>query len=99
MIRSVTRLGTMALLAGILLSNAGPASAAHLACKEHATFGLGRGPDLDIAMSHAIQDWRVRTSQKYGAAYGYYYNAVNYGRHCSKKGLLTYCRVWADPCR
>jgi hypothetical protein len=78
---------------------AAPASAAHLACKELATFGLGRGPDLGTAMNNAIQNWRMRTSQAYGAAYGYYNNALNYGRHCNRKDSLTYCRVWADPCR
>lgn len=98
MISSVTRFGAAALLASVLLSNTVPASAAHLACK-HTTFGVGRGPNLDIAMNNAIQNWRMRTSSAYGAAYGYWYNTVNRGRHCNRTGGLTYCRVWAIPCR
>jgi hypothetical protein len=99
MISSVTRLGATTLLGSALLLSALPASAAHLACKSHATFGLGRGLTLGIAMNHAIDNWRVRTSSLYGAAYGNYYNALNHGRHCNSKGALTYCRVWANPCR
>jgi hypothetical protein len=99
MMSSVTRIGGLALLAAVLLSSAAPAGAAHLACKRHATFGLGRGSDLATAMSNAIQNWRARTSAAYGAAYGSFYNALNYGRRCNSTGGLTYCRVWASPCR
>jgi hypothetical protein len=99
MIGAATRFGASALLAGALLSGAAPASAAHLACKQHSTFGVGRGPALGIAMDHAIQNWRMRTVSAYGAAYGNYYNALNYGRRCNTAGGLTYCRVWANPCR
>lgn len=99
MISAVTRLAAAALLAGSLLSTAAPARAAHLACKEHATVGLGRGPSLGTAMSNAIQNWRMHAAAAYGAAYSYYYNAVNYGRRCNRTGGLTYCRVWANPCR
>jgi hypothetical protein len=99
MMSSMIRFGALALLAGVLLSSAVPAGAAHLACKQHATFDLGRGPDLGTAMNNAIQNWRVRTSGAYGAAYGNYYNALNYGRRCNRTGGLTYCRVWANPCR
>src|SRR5262245_65307245 len=99
MMSSPTGFGGLALLAAVLLSSAVPAGAAHLACKQHATFGLGRGPDLATAMSNAIQNWRVRTSAAYGAAYCNYYNALNYGRRCDRTGRLTYCRVWAHPCR
>jgi hypothetical protein len=96
---SFTRFGATGLLAGVLLSDAVPASAAHLACKQHSTFGVGRGSNLGIAMNHAIENWRMRTSGAYGAAYGRYYNALNHGRRCSRAGGLTYCRVWANPCR
>lgn len=99
MISSVTGFAGAGLLAGVLLSVAAPASAAHLACKQHATFGVGRGPNLTAAMSNAIQDWRSRTAGAYGAAYGNYHNAVNYGRRCNRKGGLSYCRVWVNPCR
>jgi hypothetical protein len=96
---AATRFGAKVLLASVLLSGTVPASAAHLACKQHSTFGVGRGPTLGIAMDHAIQNWRMRTAGAYGAAYGNYYNALNYGRRCNRTGGLTYCRVWANPCR
>lgn len=99
MVSSMTRFGTTALLVSVLLSSAMPARASHLACKQHSTYGLGRGSDLDIAMSNAIQNWRVKTSSAYGDPYSYWYNTVNPGRHCNEAGGLTYCRIWAFPCR
>ncbi len=50
-------------------------------------------------MSHAIQNWRMRTASAYGADYSYWGNTLDRGRHCNNKGWLTYCRVWANPCR
>ena len=99
MISSKTTLGTTALLASLLLSSAMPARASHLACKQHCTYGLGRGSNLDIAMSNAIQNWRVKTASAFGDLYSYWYNAVSPGRHCNEIGGLMYCRVWASPCK
>jgi hypothetical protein len=99
MTKSVATCGAAALLAGALLAGAVPAIAAHLACKQQSTFGVGRGPNLGIAMNNAIQNWRMRAVSAYGGAYGYYYNALNYGRRCNTTGGLSYCRVWANPCR
>ena len=50
-------------------------------------------------MNHAIQNWRMRTSNEYGPNYGNWYNTLDPGRHCNSEGWLTYCRVWANPCR
>ncbi len=99
MISSMTRFAATALFAGVLLSSAMPASAAHLACKPSSTFGIGRGPNLDVAMSHAIQNWRMRTAGEYGPDYSNWYNTLDKGRDCNVEGWLTYCRVWANPCR
>jgi hypothetical protein len=98
MISSMTRFGATALLAGGLLSSAVPAEAAHLACKP-AIFGVGRGTNMDIAMNHAIENWRMKTASSYGGAYINWYNTLDRGRHCNGKSELIYCRVWANPCR
>ncbi len=98
MISAVKPFGAVALFAGILLASAAPASASHLACRD-STFGIGRGPNLEVAMDHAVQNWRMRTSSAYGFNYGNWYNTLNKGRHCNPTSGLTYCRVWANPCR
>ncbi len=98
MTRPVTRFAATAVFVGVLLAGVVPASASHLACRP-STFGIGRGPTLDAAMSHAIQNWRMRTSSEYGPNYSNWYNTLDQGRHCNSKGWLIHCRVWANPCR
>ena len=99
MIHPLARFGTTALLASVLLSSAMPARASHLACKQQVTYGLGRGTNLDIAMSNAVQNWRTKALSAHGDPYSNWYNTLSPGRHCNRTGGLTYCRVWAFPCR
>ena len=98
MTNSATRFCAAALFAGALFASGVPASAAHLDCKD-TTVGHGRGSSMDVAMTKAIDSWRVRTLDIHGPRYGHWYNTVNKGRKCEPKNGLVYCQVWANACR
>ena len=98
MIGSATRLAAAALFTNVLCSSAMPASAAHLECK-YTTVGHGRSSSMDIAMSRAVDDWRMQTANIHGPRYRHWHNSLSKGRKCDWKQGIAHCQVWANACR
>ena len=98
MISSVTRFGTMALLAGVLLSSAPPASATLKPCYP-ALYGVGSGPTVNIAMKNAIKDWAQRALNAYGGTFAHYSDGEKVSRSCKETGGIVHCRIVVKPCK
>jgi hypothetical protein len=95
---SPTRLLTVALTGGALLTMATPANATLTICHGTLVDAKGRGPSIEVAFGKAVNNWRIHTQAMLGSSYADWSSAADRGRNCNTIGATTYCRVYANPC-